>query len=132
MYAFVLAIIILIFITVFRLQSTIKKSKQDFIEFGIQEENYHLLRAMLWLYLAPVLVLKFPFSGLPFLLPFTSLLILPGLVISQDMGKTLSTCGIDTGVKAGRHAENIYFLGIAILLFVLIHWGLGYLILVGS
>lgn len=122
------AAIIFIFMLVLTLQSTLRKNKAGFIEYGVSEKNHVLLSVSLWLYLLPLLILVFPIKPQIYLLypiPLLILFLIPGIIIGRRAGNILSTCGIDVGVDAGRNAENVMWLGVGTLIFVLGNWGYG-------
>ena len=123
-----IAALIFIVILVLRLQTALKNNKTGFVEHGVPEKNYTVLIVSLWLYLIPLLILVFPVNPLIHLLyplPLIVLFIIPGIVNGRRAGAILSTSGIDIGVNAGRTAENVMWLGVGSLLFVLGNWGFG-------
>ena len=123
-----IAALIFIVILVLRLQTALKNNKTGFVEHGVPEKNYTVLIVSLWLYLIPLLILVFPVNPLIYLLyplPLIVLFIIPGIVYGRRTGAMLSTSGIDIGVNAGRTAENVMWLGVGSLLFVLGNWGFG-------
>lgn len=125
---FGLAALIFILILVLKLQTGLKNNKIGFVEHGISEKNHALLSVYLWLYLIPLLILAFPINPLIYLLyplPILILFIIPGITLGRKTGNILSTSGIDIGVEAGKTAENVMWLGIGSLLFVLGNWGFG-------
>lgn len=123
-----IAVLIFILILVLKLQTALKNNKTGFVEHGVSEKYYTFLVVSLWLYLMPLLILVFPINPLIYLLyplPILILFIIPGIVYGRKTGAVLSTSGIDIGVNAGKTAENVMWLGIGSLLFVLGNWGFG-------
>ncbi len=122
------AALIFIFILVIKLYSKLKKNKDDYLNYGISKKDHSFLSTSLWLYLIPLLILIFPINPLVYLLyplPIVILFIVPGIVYGRKAGASLSTSGIDVGVRAGRTAENVMWLGVGTLIFVLGNWGFG-------
>ena len=124
-----IAIFIVIFITIYKLNGSIKENKNGYLNHGISSKDYKKLIITLWFYVFPVLIIAFPikyFIYFIYPIPFLILFFIPGIRAGKKIGKSLSTSGIDVGVKAGRVADNVMSLGIGALLLVLGIWAFGY------
>ena len=124
-----ISIFIVIFITTYKLNGILKENKNGFLNHGISSKDYKKLKFTLWLYVLPVLIIAFPikyFIYFIYPIPLLILFFIPGIKISKKTGKSLSTSGIDVGVKAGKVADNVMALGIGAMLLVLGIWAFGY------
>lgn len=118
--------LIFILILVVKLQSTLKRNKAGFLDYGVSEKDHMKLSISLWLYILPLVILLFPVKPIIYLLypiPFLIFFIIPGIIIGRKAGIKLSTCGIDVGVDVGKNAENVMWLGVGTMVFVLGNWG---------
>ena len=127
MLSFIL--IIFLYITIFKLNGSIQKSKNGFLDHGVSFKEYKILIFSLWLYVLPIFIMVFPINLLTYLMfpiPFLILLFIPGIKVGKNIEKKLSTSGIDVGVKASNVADNVKALGIGSLLLALGIWAFAY------
>ncbi len=122
-------IIIFMYFAIFKLNGSIQKNKDGYLNHGVSNKEYKALIFTLWLYVLPIFIMLFPVKYLAYFMfpiPFLILLFIPGIKVGKKIEKILSTSGIDVGVKAGRVADNVKALGIGSLLLALGMWAFPY------
>ncbi len=97
----------------FQRNSNIAQEKSNFINAGVSESELSKLRIFLWLYL-PSIILSFSTLSV-----VTAVLFVPGILKGKSLHATLDSSGVDYGAKAGRLADQIAWLGIGGLIYVL-------------
>lgn len=120
------ALIFIVYLGV-KLSFELKKHKQVFLAHEISSSKYNFLLFSPAFYILSLLGLVLPFSLFDLFrpIPIGFLLLLPGIILGNQVSGALETVGIDTAVNASKAANNIMWLGIGTAIFMAANITLG-------